>query len=232
MTVMRAEGATRLLSKDGSRHVTDERVNTLSATIGALCAMCGGWLLLRHAWPMKSLWHIVALTIYSASLFNLFLASALHHGMNGSPRLEHVLRQWDYFSIFLLIAGTTTPFCLIFLRTPLGWSALGGVWCIASFGIFWKALWPGVPRKWMTALYLLMGWLGAILFPPLAPILTWRGILWMLVGGLCFSLGCIIYLRERPNPIPGRFGFHEIWHCCVLAGAAAHYWVIYAYLLP
>ena len=221
----------RILSKDGSVYVTDEFYNTLIAAIGAILSLVGIVLLLTSSLQNGKPRHIVAFLVYGATLLNLFVASALHHGINGSKQTEHLLRQLDYYAIFFMIAGTFTPFCLIVLRNSLGYSVLGLVWLLAIVGVVLKAKFPGLP-KWVLAIfYLGMGWLGLLVAWPIYQRIP-HGVILLILGGLFFSIGAIIYYLERPNPIPGRFGFHEIWHLFVLAGSGSHFALMYFYILP
>ena len=221
----------RKLSKDGSVYVTDEFYNTLIAAIGAILSLVGIVLLLTSSLQNGKPRHIVAFLVYGATLLNLFVASALHHGINGSKQTEHLLRQLDYYAIFFMIAGTFTPFCLIVLRNSLGYSVLGLVWLLAIVGVVLKAKFPGLP-KWVLAIfYLGMGWLGLLVAWPIYQRIP-HGVILLILGGLFFSIGAIIYYLERPNPIPGRFGFHEIWHLFVLAGSGRHFALMYFYILP
>ena len=198
--------------------------------MGALLALIGTAFLIHKAWLTHDPFHLWAFSIYGLSAITLFTCSALHHGIDGPPKTEHLLRQLDYFAIFFMIAGTFTPFCLILLRNPLGWTVLGLVWALTILGIALKAAYPNIPRWIMLSLYLGMGWLGALLAKPIYESVHESGLFFLVLGGLLFSVGGIIYGTEKPNPVPGRFGFHEIWHCFVLAGAAAHFWLIYRYL--
>jgi hemolysin III len=218
------------LSKDGSVHVTDEFYNTLISGLGAVLAAIGSVFLIRRAWmegPTKSVW---ALSIYGLALINMFLWSALHHGIDGSPRTNHHLRQFDYYAIFMMIAGSFTPFCVILLNNLLGWIVLGVIWTLAVVGIAFKAFYPHAPKWLLTAVFIGMGWLGVLIAKPIYMTIHWQGFAPLFLGGVFFTVGGLIYGLEKPNPFPGRFGFHEIWHCFVFAGAASHFFVIYAYL--
>ena len=223
----------RRLSKDGSVHVTDEVFNTLSSSVGAILSVIGIAALLYQSWIAHKLWHIVGFGVYGFGLINLFVLSALHHGVNASPRTEHLLRQLDYFAIFLMIAGAVTPFCAILLRETLrGEIVLVAMWGLAVVGIVIKGLFPQIPKWFTTALYVGMGWVGVTLFYPIYKILGWKAVLLLLTGGLFYTVGSVLYVLEKPNPFPGKFGFHEIWHLCVLGGSASHFCVIYFFLLP
>lgn len=218
-----------LLSKDGSVHITDEVYNTLISGIGTVLSAVGVVILIYRAWTPGEFGTVFGLAVYGFGLVNMFLWSALHHGVNGSPRTNHLLRQLDYFAISIMIAGTFTPFCLL-LRNTLGWTVLAVVWALALAGIALKAVYPHTPRWVLTSLYIGMGWLGLAVAKPIYQAIHWRGFSALLLGGIFFTVGGVIYGLEKPNPVPGRFGFHEIWHCFVLAGAASHFYVMYCCL--
>jgi len=219
-------------SKDGSPHVTDEVFNTVSHLAGLIFALVVLVLLVVYASIQAKPWHIVSFSIYGASLVALFLASTLHHGINGSPKVEHRLLILDYCAIFLLIAGSYTPVCLVMMRTPLGWSIFGVTWALAISGILLKTLYPGVP-KWVTnTIYVCMGWLAILLAVPLLHVMPLMGLIGLIVGGVLYTVGSVIFYLEKPNPIPERFGFHEIWHVLVLLGALSHSLVMFFSVLP
>ena len=141
----------------------------------------------------------------------------------------------DYLAIYPLIAGTFTPFCLVFFHeSTIGWSFFGVAWFLAFVGMFLTAkLGPECIPKWLSmTMYITMGWLGGILAIWLLPTIGWGGLIVFILGGLAYTIGGYIYTKEEPNPIPGKFGFHEIWHVAVICGAAFHYAVMYFYVLP
>ena len=141
----------------------------------------------------------------------------------------------DYLAIYPLIAGTFTPFCLVFLHdTVIGWSFFGVAWFLAGVGMFLTAKFgpETLPRWFSTTLYITIGWFGAILAFWLFPEIGWSGLFVFILGGVCYTVGGYIYTTEQPNPIPGTFGFHEIWHVAVVLGAGCHYAVMYFYVLP
>jgi hemolysin III len=216
------------LSKDGSVHVTDEVYNTVISALGAVLAVIGTGHLLWRSYLIGSAVHVVSFLVYGLGVLSVFVTSALHHGVNGSPRTNWILRQLDYFAIFLMIAGTFTPICLLFVKSPLGVHVLQLVWALAVASIASKAIYPALP-KWVTlAMALGMGWLGVLLLQPVYASIHLSGVLALAAGGVFFTGGGLIFGLERPNPVPGKFGFHEIWHCCVLAGAASHFSIMYA----
>jgi len=219
------------LSRDGSVHATDEKFNTVSHLLGACLAILGTALLVAQAGAQGEPWKIVALSIYGASLITLFLASTLHHGLDRGPRVNDVLRTLDYTSVFLLIAGTVTPLVLVLYRDVLGWAVLGTVWGIAALGIVLRSVWRDLPKYVTNTLYIALGWMPTVLLfsdvelPPGALAL-------MAAGGLVYSVGFVIFIVERPNPVPGVFGFHELWHLLVVVAAALHFLLMYRYVLP
>lgn len=169
--------------------------------------------------------------LFIFSLLALYTASTLYHWLNLEPGPTGTLRKLDHIMIFVLIAGSYSPVCLSGLQTPLGTGLFILVWSIALLGFIIKLFWIQAPRLLSTALYLGAGWLAAVLIIPLALDPKFHQVLfWMLAGGLFYTAGGIIYAVKKPNPLPGRFGFHEIFHLFVLAGSAAHIkmaWSVY-----
>jgi len=174
----------------------------------------------------------LAMAIYGLSLVLLFSASATYHLVLTTPRREEWLRKFDHVAIFLLIAGTYTPVCLVVLTGGWRWGLLIPVWVIAALGSLFKLAWVRSPR-WLTAIaYVVMGWLGVIGTAQLLSALPPLALGWLLLGGLLYTGGAVIYATKKPDLFPGVFGFHEIWHLFVSAGGAAHYVFVVAYILP
>lgn len=218
------------LSRDGSVHVTDERVNTVSHLLGACLAVLGSALLLTRAGVGADPWTIVALAIYCFTLITLFVCSTLHHGIDGSPRLNELLRTLDYTSVFGLIAGTVTPLVLVLARTPLGWAVLGTVWGIAILGIVLRSVWRQLPKYVTNTLYIALGWMPVVLVLA-GPTLPLGALALMAAGGVVYSLGFVVFILERPNLVPGFFGFHELWHVLVVIAAALHHLLMHLYVV-
>jgi hemolysin III len=218
-------------SKDGSLHVTDERFNTASHLFAACFAVLGAALLIAQAGAQGDPWKITGLSVYGASLVTLFGASTLHHGLDLGQRVNERLRTLDYLAVFFLIAGTVTPLVLVIFRNPYGWAVFGAVWGIALLGGGVRAWLPGLPKYVTNTLYIALGWLTVVLvgadgvLPPGALVL-------MAAGGLVYSAGFVVFVIERPNPWPGVFGFHELWHLLVVVAAVLHYLVMYFYVRP
>lgn len=222
----------RALSKDGSVHVTDEVFNTIICTIASIFSLVGGVLLIVNSAVMHKGWHLAGFSVYAMSLFAMFLASSLHHGIEATEAVEKKLRLIDYIAVFFFIAGTFTPVCFIVARTPVGWSMFGVVWVVALIGAIIKWYYPDIPKWFTNTLYVAMGWIGVVLIVPVYHAVGWDGTLLFFLAGVFYTTGSFIYYFERPNPIPGRFGFHEIWHLFVITAATIHYLVMFFYILP
>jgi hemolysin III len=175
---------------------------------------------------------IVAFGIFGLSLTALYVASALYHLLPLSPRGTAKLRRLDHMMIFVLIAGTYTPFCLLALEGGWRVGLLGLIWGLALCGVLLKLLWMGAPRWLSVALYLGMGWIALAAAPALFRVIPAGGMAWVLAGALVYSAGALIYGLKRPNPVPGVFGFHELWHLFVMAGSACHFWAVLGYIAP
>lgn len=189
--------------------------------VGLLLAVAGLVALVRvsPAEPVK----VASFAIYGGSLVALFLASSVYHFLDLGPRGNRWLRRFDHSAIFLLIAGTYMPVLLLLLEGSWRVSMVAVVGGFAVLGVAFKMLWIGCPRWIGTLLYLGMGWLAVIPGPVLLPRMPEGALSWLAAGGAAYTVGAVVYATKRPDPWPGRFGFHEIWHLFVLAGAAGHY---------
>jgi len=220
------------LSHDGSRHVTDEHINVYTHLAAAVLAVLGLAHLVVSAGVAGKPWHVTAFAIYGASLFTLFLCSSLHHGISGSPRTNDILRVLDYVAIYLLIAGTVTPVTLVLIRGAFGWTIFGVSWAIALTGVVLKLVRPGHRKGISNTLYLTAGWITAATAVPVYRAAGAVGLALLVLGGVVYSAGAVVFAIEKPNPVPGRFGFHEIWHLFVMLAAAIHYAFMVLYVLP
>lgn len=202
-----------------------ERLNTITHLVGAALALAGVTVLLVFASIQGNPWKIVSFSIYGFSLFSLYLISTLYHGLNGrTKKLFYIL---DHQAIYLLIAGTYTPFMLVSLNGARGWTLFGIIWGIAIFGFVLDAL-PSTQKSRRilpVILYVLMGWFGLVALDPLLQSLTETGFLWLLSGGIFYTSGIVFYV------LSSRFVYaHGIWHLFVLAGSACHYISILFYI--
>ena len=168
---------------------------------------------------------VMSFSVYGSTSILLYLSSTLYHGF-ASPRIKRIFQMADHAAIYLLIAGTYTPFMLVSLRGPWGWTLFGLIWGFAIIGITLTFLFPGRFRLLFTALYVGMGWLAIIAFKPLMDVLLLEGVLWIVGGGVLYSLGVIFYLRRSL-----QYG-HVIWHFFVLAGSICHFLAMLFFVLP
>jgi hemolysin III len=205
-------------------------VSGLTHFIGALLAVAGLiMLVIKASSPLKP-WHLTTYCIFGIGMILLYTASTLYHwlplGSSGTARL----RRLDHMMIFILIAATYTPICLVPLRGAWGWSIFGAVWAVALIGIVFKVFWINAPRWLSAVVYVFMGWIAIIGIGPIIKILQPGAIFWLFTGGVLYSTGALIYALKRPDPIPHYFGFHEIFHLFVVLGSLAHFWTIYHYV--
>jgi hemolysin III len=204
-------------------------VSGLTHCIGALSATAGLVMLIIKALSPLKLWHLATFCIFGTGMILLYTASTLYHwlplGKTGRARL----RKFDHMMIFVLIAATYTPFCLVPLRGAWGWSIFGAVWTIAVLGMVFKLFWINAPRWLTTSIYVLMGWIAVIGIGPITRTLQPDAVFWLFAGGILYSTGALIYALKRPNLMP-HFGFHEIFHLFVMMGSLAHFWTIYRYV--
>lgn len=200
-----------------------ERLNGYSHLAGTLLAAVGVPLLIALAVRGGDARTIIGCTIYGAALFLLYGTSTLYHSLRG--RAKAVLRKLDHCSIYLLIAGTYTPFALVTLRGTWGWTLFGLAWGLATLGIAQEFVFGKGARRLSLLIYVVMGWMGAAALRPLAAGLGAHGLAWLVAGGLLYSGGIIFYvLDERVRH------FHGVWHLFVLGGSAAHFIAIAFYV--
>ncbi len=204
----------------------EELANALTHGLGILLGVVGLTLLVVFAALRGDAWHIVTASVYGASLVLLYTASTLYHSFR-KPSIKRALRVFDHCSIYLLIAGTYTPFMLVFLRdTVWGWSLLGVIWSLALAGIVFKVFFTGRFRLISTLVYVAMGWAAAFAIQPMLERIPTHALLWLLIGGLIYSGGSILYLWKK---IPYN---HALWHLCVLAGSICHFIAVFEYVIP
>lgn len=203
----------------------EERVNAATHAIGALLSLVALGLLLLQAQSLGGVGRVVSVGVFGLSMVLLYSASTWYHSVL-DPRWKRWLRVFDHACIYLLIAGTYTPFTLIGLRGSWGWTLFGIVWGLALAGVVLKVFFVGRWPWLSTAVYLAMGWLAVIATGPVVAALPPGGLLWLIAGGLAYTSGVLFYVWKS---LPYH---HAIWHCFVLAGTACHFVAVYVYVLP
>ena len=200
-----------------------ERLNGYTHFVGAVLALTGATVLVVLASLKADPWRITSFAIYGVSLVLLYVASTLYHSVRGPAKA--VWRKLDHCSIYLLIAGTYTPFALVTLNGPWGWSLFGAIWGLAVLGIVQECWLARGARVSSLVIYVVMGWLALIAAVPLLDALGWKGFLWVAAGGAIYTVGIVFYVfDERVRH------FHGVWHLFVLGGSATHFGAIAAYV--
>jgi hemolysin III len=198
-----------------------EPVNSLTHWGGAILALIGSILLLTIGWDSPA--KIISLLIYGLSLIFLFSASATYHMVQAKAKTLEIFRKVDHAAIYVLIAGTYTPFCANAFLGFWKWGMLGIVWSLALIGIIVKVFYIRAPRGLNAGIYLVMGWLCLAATGQMLAVLPVWVISWLFAGGMLYTLGAIVYITKIFNFVPGVFGFHEVWHIFVMLAAAAHF---------
>lgn len=208
-----------------SESTSKEFANAITHAVGVVLALFGLAVLVIIASLHGSARQVVSYSIYGATLVVLYAISTAYHSAR-LPQAKRYLRTLDHAAIYLLIAGTYTPFTLITLRGAWGWSLFGVVWALAACGVVFKLFFTGRFPRTSTAVYLGMGWLALIAVRQLLATLPFKGLVLLFAGGLCYSMGVLFYAYDRK-------GFnHAIWHLCVLSGSVCHFFAVLVSTLP
>ncbi len=205
--------------------VGEEIANSIVSGIGTALAMAGLVILIIVAVQRGDAWHVISVTIFGSTLIFSHLASTLYHSI-APPRAKRVLQIIDHLAIYLLIAGTYTPFALVNLRGPWGWSLFAAIWVLALLGLLIKLTPLDRIRGLSTGFYVAMGWVVVVAIKPLMEQVETGGLWLLLAGGLCYTGGVLFYAWRSL-----KFG-HAIWHVFVLAGSACHYFAVLNYVIP
>ncbi len=201
----------------------EEIANAITHGIGALLAVAALVVLIVMAAIHGSVWHIVSFSIFGATLVLLYFASTLYHSLTHA-KAKRVFHKFDHISIYLLIAGTYTPFCLTALRGWIGWTVLGVVWSCAILGAVLKAISVGKRIKLSTVLYILMGWVILVAIQPLYKAMPFNGFLFLVAGGISYTIGTIFFIRNQV-----KYN-HSVWHVFVLGGSVLHFFSVLSLL--
>ncbi len=200
-----------------------ERFNTYSHLMGIVLALSGAVVLIVLGARSGDAWKIVSFSIYGATLMLMYGSSTIYHGTRG--RVKDFFRKVDHCAIYLLIAGSYTPFTLVTLHGAWGWSLFGVVWGLAAAGILQESSLGKKSRRLSLLIYLAMGWVALVAIMPLVQALGWAGFAWIAAGGVIYTVGIIFYRYDT------KFThWHGIWHLFVLAGSAVHYYAILMYV--
>jgi hemolysin III len=202
--------------RNDRRFHREEVVNAVTHGIGALASVTGGAMLIAFAASGGDGWRLLSAIVFSATLFLLYTSSTLYHAVRHQA-LRARLRVLDHCAIYLLIAGTYTPFTLVTLRERWGWWLFGAVWALAAAGVVFKLFFTGRLHRLSTALYLGMGWIAIVAVRPVLELLSAETLLWLLAGGLSYTMGTAFFHSRR---IPFA---HAVWHLFVLIGSACHF---------
>ena len=208
-----------------SRAFPEEVANSVTHGVGLALSVIGLAVLIVFACLYGSALHIISCSIYGATLVLLYTASTLYHSFR-SPRLKHIFKIIDHCSIYLLIAGTYTPFTLVMLRGGWGWSLFAVVWMLSFVGIIFKLFFVNRFMILSTIVYVLMGWLAIVAIKPMLVMIPSGCILWLLAGGLFYTVGVLFFAWHK---IPYN---HAIWHLFVVAGSVCHFFAVMLYVLP
>jgi hemolysin III len=203
----------------------EEIASSITHGIGAALSVAALAILVSLAAIHGDAWRVVSFAIYGATLIILYMSSMFYHAFQG-PRVKRVFRYFDHSAIFLLIAGTYTPFTLVNLRGVWGWTLFGLIWGLAAAGILMTVLLPGRSRVLASLVYIGMGWLVVIAIKPLVASVHFGGMMWLVAGGLAYTLGVVFYIWKR---LPYN---HAIWHLFVLGGSICHFFAVLLYVLP
>lgn len=201
----------------------EEKINVWSHFIGLLLSVVALTVLVVKSSLHGSAWHIVSYSIYGASMILLYLASTLYHNAK-TPKIRARLNVFDHAAIYVLIAGTYTPYTLVTLHGVSGWLLFGSIWGVALLGIIFKLFFFGKYDKLSTVMYVLMGWMAVFAIKPLLENLSTPGLIWLALGGVFYTLGAVFYSRGKL-----RYN-HAIFHIFVLLGSISHFVSIFFYV--
>ncbi|MGA9225354.1 MAG: hemolysin III family protein [Mesobacillus sp.] len=209
-----------------------EPINGLTHLAGALLSFAGLLaLVIKASLTSGSALAITSVTIFGICMILLYTASATYHMVKAKDRVIAFLRRIDHSMIFVLIAGSYTPFCLISLNGMTGWTLFAIITVAALCGILFKMVWFKSPRWLSTSIYIVMGWMVIFVVSPLSSVLSPRGIFWLVAGGVMYTIGGVIYAL-KPDFLRSKYlGFHEIFHIFIMLGSLAHFLSVYLYVL-
>ncbi len=209
----------------------NEPLSSLTHLIGASLALAALTLMVVFAVIYGTALHIVSYSIFGTAMLLLYITSTIYHFLPKGKTPKKVFQKLDHSMIYVLIAGTYTPICLVALRGALGWTVFGIIWGLAALGISLKCFFKKVNQIFSTLLYLIMGWLIVIAFVPLMTTLSNAGLWWLFAGGLCYTIGVIFFALDEIVPRTRWWGLHELFHLFVIAGSFCHFWLMLKHVI-
>jgi hemolysin III len=211
--------------------IAREPMSALTHFLGFLGAFFGLIVLIYISiYPVVKPLHIISFAIFGFGMMLVYAASTIYHTLYLSEDGIKRLKKIDHKMIFVFIAATYTPICLIALKGFYGWSLLIIIWSLATIGILIKLFWIHAPRWFSAVIYLSSGWIALIYLFPIIDILGTAGSLWLFIGGGSYTVAAVVYVTKKPDPWPVFFGFHEVFHIFVMIGSAMHFWLMYDYI--
>jgi hemolysin III len=207
-----------------------EPVNGLTHFFAAVVAAIGLIALIILGW--RSVIKEISLSVYGTTLILLFAASATYHMVKAKPKIIEKLRKLDHSAIYVLIAGTYTPFCVVMFQGFWKWGLLTLIWSLAVIGVAIEVIMIKAPRWLRTSVYIMMGWIVLAAIGEMLKVLPIGALVWLLAGGVIYTLGAVIYATKKFDFFPGKFGFHEVWHIFVILAALTHFIAIAVYIAP
>ncbi|SMC19473.1 hemolysin III [Clostridium acidisoli DSM 12555] len=208
-----------------------EPVSGLTHLFGVFISAVGLLILLNISLALNNTRDMAVSCVFGISLILLYSASSIYHLTMASEKVIKILRRVDHSMIYVLIAGSYTPVCLITLKGKIGYSIFAMIWALTILGILIKNFWFNAPRWLSTAFYIVMGWLVVVAIYPMSKVMPAAGIMWLILGGVSYTVGGLIYAFKYPKINNKYFGFHEIFHIFVLIGSFCHYWFVLKYVL-
>ena len=208
-----------------------EPVSSLTHLVGALLSIIGLVFLVKYSLDISNVYNTIILSVFGISSILLYCASSTYHKSTSSEKVIKTLRRVDHSMIYVLIAGTYTPICLIALKGTMGTLLFLGIWLLAFIGIFLKIVWFDAPRWLSTGFYILMGWISIFAIIPIIKAVSLGGFMWLLAGGLFYTIGGVIYATKWPKINLKLFGFHEIFHIFIMLGSLCLYVLMFKYIM-
>lgn len=205
-----------------------EPINALTHLFGACLSLIA--LIFMIFQSLDSPLQMVGAIVFGFSMIGLYMASTIYHWVSSTPKVEDFLRKLDHSMIYILIAGTYTPICLSAITNTSIRLLLGTVWLLAILGIITKLFWLHAPRWLYTGFYIAMGWTAILFFKPILTIISFKALAWLLIGGILYTIGGIIYATKPKFLEMKSMGFHEIFHIFILLGSLSHFIVISGYI--